>query len=486
MNKLQQKNLMLQTLQSGGQVFTIWSDGIEGRIDPSFYRPEIFILAKRMAKVNHYKLGDLINDLSGGATPKIAEDFYLEENGIPFLRVQNITDEGIDLEDVKFIKPEVHNTMLKRSRLQKDDVVFTITGRIGSASLVPDNFEGNINQHSVRLHFKNEINGIKILPQYIVIYFNSTIGRTLSFQGITGGTRPALDYKALKNMPMPLPSLAIQNKIVEIMAKTYAEKKEKETAAGKLLGSIDDFVLEELGIKMSAIKKEMVFEVWSDEVKNRLDPEYYQKFYKIFINEINKSKFSKEKLENITEFVMSGRTPAKDDYAENAEDGIPIIKAGTASGKLVNLKKLGYVKAGFDGKQTAKKGDFFILSAAHQAEYVGKNVSLLDEEPEKDTYFVGELINVRANPKKCLSEYLFSFLSSHFAYILINREKRGQTSHLYSDDLKNIFIPLPPLAVQKKITDKLKSYRNQAKTLQNEARGVLVQAKEKVEQMILG
>ncbi|MFH1890897.1 MAG: restriction endonuclease subunit S, partial [Candidatus Kuenenbacteria bacterium] len=273
---------------------------------------------------------------------------------------------------------------------------------------------------------------------------------------------------------------------VEIMAKAYQEKKEKEAEAGKLLESIDDYVLNELGIQMSEIKKEMIFEVRSNEIKDRLDCEYYQKFYKIFINEIKKSKFQKEKLKNITEFVISGRTPAKDDYTENIEDGVPIIKAGTASGKLVNLRKLEYVKNGFKGKQVVKKGDIFILSAAHQAEYVGKNVSLLDEELEKDTYFVGELINVRANSEKCLSEYLFSFLSSHYIFILINREKRGQTSHLYSDDLKNLLIPLPPLTVQKKIVDKLKFSRTQAQKLKNEANNNLQKAKAKVEEIILG
>ena len=59
--------------------------------------------------------------------------------------------------------------------------------------------------------------------------------------------------------------LKSKNKIVEIMAKAYAEKKEKEAAAEKLLGSIDDFVLEELGIKISDIENKMSFIVYSDE-----------------------------------------------------------------------------------------------------------------------------------------------------------------------------------------------------------------------------
>ena len=207
------------------QIFTVWSNKINGRIDPFYYQPKFIELINKLKGIKIYKLVDLITELSGGATPRVTEDFYLEENGIPFLRVQNITEKGISLDDVKFIKPEVHNTQLKRSQLKKDDIVFTITGRIGSASVVPDNFEGNINQHSVRLHLKDKIDEIKILPQYIIIYFNSEIGRKLSLRDITGGTRPALDYKAIRNLNIPLPPHPTQKKILALIQKAFKEKK---------------------------------------------------------------------------------------------------------------------------------------------------------------------------------------------------------------------------------------------------------------------
>ena len=84
------------------------------------------------ARFDVFNLGVLISDISSGITPKVDEDYYTDSSGIPFLRVQNVTSQGIDLSDVKFIKREVHDGMLKRSQLKKDDLVFTITGRIGS------------------------------------------------------------------------------------------------------------------------------------------------------------------------------------------------------------------------------------------------------------------------------------------------------------------------------------------------------------------
>src|SRR5690242_8006779 len=95
------------------KVFTIGSDEIEFRLDPLFYRPEIRELLKKLETIKTHKLGDLMVEMSGGATPRVTEDFYLETGGVPFLRVQNITEEGINLDDVKYIKPEVHETLLK-------------------------------------------------------------------------------------------------------------------------------------------------------------------------------------------------------------------------------------------------------------------------------------------------------------------------------------------------------------------------------------
>ncbi len=194
--------------------FAITSDEIEGRIDPFFYKPYLRNLVAQIKSKKHFKLSEAITEISGGATPKVTEDYYLDEGGIPFLRVQNITEMGINLDDVKFIKPEVHETMLKRSQLKRDDLVFTITGRIGSVAVVPDNFEGNINQHSVRFHLRDKIKDMEVLPEYVASFFNTNVGRDLSFRYTTGGTRPALDYEALRSLVVPLPELKTQEKIV--------------------------------------------------------------------------------------------------------------------------------------------------------------------------------------------------------------------------------------------------------------------------------
>lgn len=227
-----------------------------------------------------------------------------------------------------------------------------------------------------------------------------------------------------------------------------------------------------MNIKNSTMKNNLgelqIFSITNEDVakKKRIDVEYYQPFFEHVVSMVSESKFDLQKLEDVTLLISNGRTPSKELYDEDNDQvgSVPIIKAGTASGRFVDLERLEYAKADFTTGKKAEKNDIFVLSAAHQASYVGKNVSILDVEPPQNTVFVGELICVRANTGKILPEYLFGFLSSKVGYLLLNREKRGQTSHIYPEDVRSISLPIPPLKEQKIIVTTLnKAYEEKRK-----------------------
>jgi restriction endonuclease S subunit len=149
------------------------------------------------------------------------------------------------------------------------------------------------------------------------------------------------------------------------------------------------------------------------------------------------------------------------------------------------LNKTDFVKAKYSDIEV-QLNDIFILAAAHQAEYVGKKVYILEDIPSKPTSYVAELLGIRTNPSIYNSHFLFALLKSDLFLKLLNREKRGQTSHLHPSDVKQIPIPLPSLSIQKEIADHITNIRQQAKTLQNEAKAAIEEAKRVVKTMILG
>lgn len=449
------------------KTFIVWSDKIEGRIDPFFYDPEIVRLLEQLKKKETYKLGDLISDISGGATPRVTEDFYLESGGVPFLRVQNITEEGIQLDDVKFIKPEVHQNQLKRSQLKAGDVVFTITGRIGSVAVVPDYFEGNINQHSVRFHLKEEVDRIEILPEYIAIYFNTDFGRVLSLRNVTGGTRPALDYVALRNLDVPLPAPAVQKKVIEKVQKVYEEKRKKEEQIQKILASIDDFVLGELGIEIPEGGAEQIYEIWSDSIEGRLDPMF---FHPARLRAIEAIKKSGKKIASLVEIAEFRR-----EIVGEIPEGAPYLgleNIASNSGEYVENGNKESVSSAFVFKQ----GDVLFPKLRP---YLNK-VFYADFDGVCST----EFHVLRA--KECEPFYLFAFLSRSVVIKQTSRLMTGNTlPRLQTEDVENLLVPIPSKSKQKKIIDEVQSSYVKMRDLRVRVAEVLAAGQKQVEELIL-
>jgi type I restriction enzyme S subunit len=93
------------------------------------------------------KLGDLCTKTGSGSTPAGGKDAYVA-SGVPFLRSQNVYDDGLRLDGVAFISDTTQERM-SSTTVKACDLLLNITGgSIGRCAIVPDSFVvGNINQH---------------------------------------------------------------------------------------------------------------------------------------------------------------------------------------------------------------------------------------------------------------------------------------------------------------------------------------------------
>lgn len=194
------------------------------RFDTFFHFPFVDKLESQVRQHHPRRLGEFILFMSGGATPlKDGGDLYYTEDaseGVPFLRVQNIQPDGLSLDDVVFINRKTHETSLKRSQVVGGDLLVTITGRIASACVAPKDFEGNINQHSVLIR-----TGDVETNRYLALYLNSFLGQKLALRRTTGGTRPALDYRSLRSIPVAFPDEKIRDHLIGFVNSIYQQAK---------------------------------------------------------------------------------------------------------------------------------------------------------------------------------------------------------------------------------------------------------------------
>ena len=149
-------------------------------------------------------IGNLCSKIGSGSTPKGSN--YSSE-GVLFFRSQNVHNDGILLDDIKYISDEVHQSMIGTEVLPNDLLLNITGGSLGRCAIVPNEInKGNVSQH------------VCILRPIIISsnYFHALILSTFFSKSmkITGSGREGLPKYNLEQMMFPLPPLAEQHRIV--------------------------------------------------------------------------------------------------------------------------------------------------------------------------------------------------------------------------------------------------------------------------------
>jgi type I restriction enzyme S subunit len=163
------------------------------------------------------RMGWLARKLGAGSTPLGGKSVYQDE-GIPFLRSQNIHDDGLQLEDVALITRTVHDRM-SGTHIQDQDILLNITGAsIGRCALVPSSLgEGNVSQHVAIIRLF-----VPAIREFIHLSLISPSYQKLIMDVQVGVSREGLSMQRLRLFPMLIPPLAEQHRIAakvdELMA----------------------------------------------------------------------------------------------------------------------------------------------------------------------------------------------------------------------------------------------------------------------------
>ena len=445
------------------KVFILKSSEIEKRLDPFYYVPSIRKLEKQVKSHNPQPLREHIMSVASGATPKTTEKekYYSDkEKGIPFLRVQNLSPTGVlDTENCKYINKETHEKYLKRSQVEGGDLLVKITGvgRMAVASVAPDGFIGNTNQHMVVVK-----TGSKEKSELIAAYLNTDIAEKLASRRATGGTRPALDYPALLSIP-----IILDDRILELRKKANEIKQRKEKEAEQLLNGIDDYLLNELDIKLPEKERSLknrIFRMNFSELSgNRFDANAIFNYY----FKIEGGRFENFKLNEVAD-IAKGQSITSSEI----EEGIyPVIAGGQ--------------KSPYSHSEYNYEGDVITISASGAySGYVWYH---------KEPIFASDCnVVISKDNSKIKTLYLFEVLKLKQKEIYNLQQGSGQP-HVYASDLVKLKIPIPTndngdfdLYKQNEILNHLLGIRKEAKQKIKEAQDFVKSTKKEIEHLILG
>lgn len=192
-------------------------------------------------KTGVYKVGS-------GKTPLGGATSYADE-GILFLRSQNVYDTGLELSNPTYITPEIDEEM-RGTRVFPNDVLLNITGgSIGRCCIFPESLKtANVNQHVSIIRVNPDV----FLPEYMHYYWISPLGSLAINLYQTGGNREGMSAEAIKNTLIMLPSIEEQKRICEILDDKCTEI---DSVMKKIRSSIEEYTKLKQAIITQAVTK---------------------------------------------------------------------------------------------------------------------------------------------------------------------------------------------------------------------------------------
>lgn len=156
-----------------------------------------------------YRLGNLVKKLGSGSTPRGGQNAYVSK-GVPFLRSQNVWNEGLNTEDIAYITSETHQRM-NNTVVYPNDILLNITGAsLGRSIIFPDTYkEANVSQHVTIIRLINP----HMIP-FIYLCIRSPLLQKTVWERQVGMAIEGLSKKVLELFEIPIPPLAEQNRIV--------------------------------------------------------------------------------------------------------------------------------------------------------------------------------------------------------------------------------------------------------------------------------
>lgn len=205
-----------------------------------YYRNELLNFEGK--DVEWKTLGEITKLITKGTTPK-----SYTQSGISFIKTEAFDGPRIDTNKISFIDKKTHETILKRSKLEINDILFTIAGAtIGKCAIVPKEvLPANTNQALAIIRLSEQID-----IKYVFYILRSSYMKEYINLTAKGSAQPNLNLQQLNDFQIPIPPLSEQERIVSILdkfdalvndisiglpAEIKARRKQYEYYRGKLL-----------------------------------------------------------------------------------------------------------------------------------------------------------------------------------------------------------------------------------------------------------
>lgn len=178
------------------------------------------------------QLASLCREITVGHVGSMKSEY--RENGIPFLRSQNIRPFEVSMNNAMFIDEAFHRA-LKKSQLRPGDLAIVRTGYPGTAAVIPEELADSNCSDLVIVRPTSEVN-----PHFLAAFFNSAFGKQLVLGKLVGAAQKHFNVTAAKEVMLHVPPVAVQREIVRMIDTFRLETQRLESIYQQKLAALDD------------------------------------------------------------------------------------------------------------------------------------------------------------------------------------------------------------------------------------------------------
>lgn len=379
-----------------------------------------------------YKLGELCRLSS---SKRIFESEYVN-NGIPFIRGQEISDKSILDENSKFecyISEERYNKIKEKYGVpQKGDILMTAVGTIGNLVVLNSNRpfyfkDGNV----IRFSDFSEL----IDSTYLALFMKSPYFNKQIQYALIGAVQKALTMVMLSNIEIPLPEISIQKRIatilMEINSKIETNKK--------------------INKELEVMAKEL-YDYWfvQFDFPGANGKPYKSSGGKMSFNSILKRDIPEGwEIKSINDFCTSYRGVSydKSDLLNGPEEGVLVLRGNNIDGNtLIYDENVAYVPPSFvESEQKIKIHDIIMTMSSGSKEHVGKCTMFQSDSEHTYGAFMTKFTPNSNCPFFAYRSMLSDFFKAKIKYICGGTGINNLTNQTFDE----ILFPFPPKDVLK-------------------------------------
>ena len=350
-------------------------------------------------------LGDFAESVDYGVTASATA----QPLGPKFLRITDIQDGAVNWESVPWCECDMRSA--SDARLKKGDIVFARTGATTGKSLL-------IRECPTDAVFASYLIRVRVGeaadPRFVSHFFQTPIYWAQITKSARGVAQPGVNATTLKALEIPLPPLAEQRRIAEVLDRAEALRAERRATLAQL----------------DSLTQSVFLDLFGDPIRNPKD-------------------WDTPPFESQIESVRYG-TGSPPDYVD---DGIPFIRATNIKGGTVltkDLKRISLADAKRISKCQVSAGDLIVVRSV-----VNTGDSAVVPKEIDGAYAAYDLI-VRLNE---MSAVFYNFLinSSQGKTMLSRLTRRAAHAHLNADQLRKIEFIAAPAELRKEFARRIRS-----------------------------